>query len=160
MDRKREASRTDALRVIAYVRSRPKSVPASVVAGETGLHTHVVHDVLTEAGHHGYVRRTAKKRGKWKRGRASDATVNDAYRAEIIQALENRIAQASRRAYLNKLMKIPPVQVADKQLRHRTGNDDHLELGVQKRPARKRNAVRLSSQVSDLRFHHPVHRGG
>ena len=136
--RKYEASRADALRVIAYVRSRPKSVPAAVVAGETGLHTHVVHAVLTEAGHHGYVRRTSKVNGKWKRGRASDATVNDAYRAEIIQALENRIAQGQPPAYLNKLMTIPPVQVVDKQLRHRTGNDDHLELGVRKRPPRKR----------------------
>lgn len=39
-----------------------------------------------------------------------------------------------------KLMVAAPVVQADKQIRHRTGLDDHLELGVRKRPpSRLRN---------------------
>lgn len=37
-----------------------------------------------------------------------------------------------------RLMMAAPVPQADKQIRHRTGLDDHLELGVYKRQKRKR----------------------
>ena len=39
-------------------------------------------------------------------------------------------------AQYRELMTAPPVIVEDKQIRQRTGNDDHLELGIYKRPRR------------------------
>lgn len=43
------------------------------------------------------------------------------------------------------LMMAMPVMHTDKQVRHRTGLDDHLELGILKRPKRKKP---LSSRAS------------
>jgi hypothetical protein len=75
--------------------------------------------------------------------------------SEAIQAQEarKRITQLRqevdlRRAELEdcrRLMAAAPVVQADKQVRHRAGLDDHLELGVLKRPRRKKSAHRRST---------------
>lgn len=52
-----------------------------------------------------------------------------------------RDAVDARRAELEEIRKMmAPVISADKQIRHRTGRDDHLELGVCKAPERRQVA--------------------
>lgn len=55
-----------------------------------------------------------------------------------IKALEELVAQRrTELAQYRSLMTTPPVAVEDKQIRQRTGLDDHLELGVHKRQRRR-----------------------
>lgn len=75
----------------------------------------------------------------------AEARLAAALKQQAGSATRRRIAQlretvGQRRAELEeirKLMVTPPATVADKQVRHRTGRDDHLELGEYKRPQAK-----------------------
>ena len=61
-----------------------------------------------------------------------------------IRVLERLVAE--RKAELGRyrdLMTSPPVVIEDRQLRQRTGTDDHLELGIYKRP---RSTTRQSAR--------------
>lgn len=61
-------------------------------------------------------------------------------RKRITQLQELVSLRRAELAGLQRLMMTAPVVHGDKQIRHRTGRDDHLELGIRKQPSRRRKA--------------------
>lgn len=59
-------------------------------------------------------------------------------RKQVTQLQELVALRRAELAELQRIMLAAPVVHADKQIRQRTGRDDHLELGIRKRPNRIR----------------------
>jgi hypothetical protein len=143
------------LRAIAFVRGSDQPVTNEDIAVEIGRSIVTVDAMMFKIVKSGYVHLVSRERGlryqnkpgtwqrtTWRRGTASDAQVAAAYEGELQERLAIAIANYRQDvendqddptvSYLAKLMSIAPHHVFDKQVRLRTGSDDHLELGIPK----------------------------
>ena len=82
--------------------------------------------------------RQAQERLRRAEERLAKARREQQARRRIIQLQQEVDLRRSELETCRRLMTATPVVQTDKQVRHRTGLDDHLELGVYKRPKRKK----------------------
>jgi hypothetical protein len=92
----------------------------------------------TERGERGYRQAQERLARAEKRLASLNAQAGVPGRKKLIKRLEGLIAERRAEVAEYERMMTAPVVPADKQLRLRTGLDDHLELGVRKRQPPKR----------------------